>query len=184
MLLLRVDHEDGVGQPLEVLDAAEVPLELLPLVAQADRLLLGETFHGLGLLHLRELAQTQQPAADRAEVGEHPAQPSVVHERHVDPGGVVRNDFLGLLLRPDEQDDAAATAEPLDEGVGFLEPGQRSLEVDDVDPGTLPEEVPLHLRVPPSRLVAEVHARLEELPPGDDRHVCSFRLCPPLGSPR
>src|SRR5207244_13381107 len=102
----------------------------------------------------------------------------------VDPGRVLRNDFLSLLLRPDEQDDAAATAEPLDEGVGLLEPGQRSLEVDDVDPGTLPEEVPLHLRVPPSRLVAEVHARLEELPPGDDRHACSLRLCPPLGSPR
>src|SRR5207244_3871069 len=102
----------------------------------------------------------------------------------VDPGRVLRNDFLSLLLRPDEQDDAAATAEPLDEGVGLLEPGQRSLEVDDVDPRTLPEEVPLHLRVPPSRLVAEMHARLEELPPSDDRHgvllsvVSSARIDP------
>src|SRR4029077_17937836 len=104
----------------------------------------------------------------------HATQPAVVDEGHVDPARVTGDDLLGLLLRPDEQDDPATTAEPLHEGVRFLEPGQGLLEVDDVDPGTLPEEVPLHLRVPPSGLVAEVHARLEELPPGHDRHgACS-----------
>src|SRR5918994_2691574 len=41
VLLLGVDHEDRVGEPLEALHAAEVALELLLLVAQPDRLPLG-----------------------------------------------------------------------------------------------------------------------------------------------
>ena len=99
--------------------------------------------------------------------------------------GVLRDDLLGLLLRADEQDDAATAAEPLHEGVRLLEPREGLLEVDDVDPGTLPEQERLHLRVPPARLVAEVHACFEKLPPGDDRHGSdSFRFSPPSGSTR
>jgi hypothetical protein len=90
---------------------------------------------------------------------------------------VVGDHLLRLLLGADEQDRAAAAAEALDEVVGLLEAGQGPLEVDEVDPGTLPEQVGLHLRVPPARLVAEMHARLEELPPGDDRHEAA-----PFGS--
>ena len=86
--------------------------------------------------------------------------------------GVLLHDLLRLLLRADEQHDAAAAAEAADELVGLLEARQGLLEVDDVDAGTLPVQEAVHLRVPPARLVAEVHARFEELPPGDDRHGC------------
>src|SRR5207342_207836 len=105
-------------------------------------------------------------------------------EGHAHPRRMLGDDLLGLLLGADEQDDPASAAEALRERVGFLEAREGLLEVDDVDPGTLPEEVPLHLRVPPSCLVAEVHARLEELPPGDDRHgvllsvLSSARIAP------
>ena len=183
VLLLRVDHEDRVGEPLEVLDAAEVARELVALVAQADRFLLGQVVERAGALHLVQLAQAQQPLGDRREVREHAAEPAVVHERHADARRVLLHDFLGLLLRADEQHDAAAAAEALHELVGLLEAREGLLEVDDVDAGTLPVQESLHLRVPPARLVAEVHARLEELPPGDDRHeALLLGCCPPPGS--
>ena len=113
----------------------------------------------------------------------------MVHERHADPVGVLFHDLLGLLLRADEQDRPATSAQIANELVGLLDPLEGLLEVDDVDPGSLPEQIALHLRVPPPRLVAEVHAGLEELPPGDDRHVsllmCGFFLRPdlPVGGP-
>ena len=137
----------------------------------------GQAVHRAGLVHLDELAQTQQAALDGGEVGEHAAEPAVVDVGHVHAGGLLGHDLLGLLLRADEQHDAATAAEALDERVGFLEAREGLFEVDQVDPGTLPEQVRLHLRVPPARLVAEVHACFEKLPPGDDRHgSCSFRL--------
>ncbi len=89
---------------------------------------------------------------------------------------VLLDDLLGLLLGADEQDRPAATAEIADELVRLLDALEGLLEVDDVDPGSLPEQVALHLRIPPSGLVAEVHAGLEELPPGDDRHVTLLML--------
>ncbi len=178
VLLLRVDHEDRVGQPFEALHPAEVALELLLLVAQADRLLLGEEVERARALHLAELAQAEQPARDRLEVREHAAEPPGRDERHADASGVLVDDLLRLLLRPDEQDHAAAAAEIPRVRVGLLEPRQGLLEVDDVDPGAFPVQVPAHLRVPAPRLVPEVHPCLEELPPGDDRHGAPPSGCP------
>ena len=111
----------------------------------------------------------------------------MVHERHADAVGVLLHDLLRLLLRTDEQHGPPTSTEVANELVGLLEAGERLLEVDDVDPGSLPEQVALHLRIPPSGLVAEVHAGLEELPPGDDRHVSllwlSLRPDRPAGGP-
>ena len=184
VLLLRVDHEDRVGEPFEALHAAEVALELLLLVPQADRLALGEEVERARALHLAQLAQAEQSTRDRLEVREHPAEPAGRDERHPDANGVVGDDLLGLLLGPDEQDHAAAMTEIPRVRVGLLEARQGLLEVDDVDPGAFPVQVPAHLRVPTSCLVPEVHPCLEELPPGHDRHGALLPVVPPPGSAR
>lgn len=54
------------------------------------------------------------------------------------------------------------------------------LQVDDVDPAALGEDEALHLRVPPTGLVSEVNAAVEQLADGDDGHgrtPCWLRLC-------
>jgi len=78
--------------------------------------------------------------------------------------------FLGLLLRADEQDLPAIGGEVTYERVGLLDPDERLLEIDDVDPVALHEDEPLHLRVPPPSLMPEVDTRLQELLHRDDGH--------------
>src|SRR5215813_10483142 len=57
----------------------------------------------------------------------------------------------------------------LDELVSAVDELQRLLEVDDVDAVALGEYEPLHLRVPPTCLMPEMNAALEQLPHGDYR---------------
>ena len=57
-----------------------------------------------------------------------------------------------------------------DEVVRLVDEGERLLQVDDVDAGTLGEDEALHLRVPTAGLVPEVHAAVEQLANGDDGH--------------
>jgi hypothetical protein len=44
-----------------------------------------------------------------------------------------------------------------------LDLAQRLLQIDDVDAVALGEDEPAHLRIPPARLVTEVHTRREQL---------------------
>ena len=57
--------------------------------------------------------------------------------------------------------------------MGFLEQRRSLLEVDDVDPATLVEDEPAHLRVPAAGLVAKVDSGLQKLSHGDDSHGTS-----------
>jgi hypothetical protein len=107
--------------------------------------------------------ESLDPLAHRVEVGQQPAEPALVDVEHP---GFLRNGLdrvLGLLLRADEQDQAPARREILHEGAGTLQQRDRLHQVDDVDPVALAEDVAPHLRVPPARLVAEMHAGLQQL---------------------
>src|SRR5215470_1519936 len=57
----------------------------------------------------------------------------------------------------------------LNELVGAVDELQRLLEVNDVNAVALGEDETLHLRVPPTSLMPEVNAALEQLAHGDDR---------------
>src|SRR5207249_8763778 len=138
------------------LDAAEVALELLLLVPEAQHLLLGQEVERAPALHLTELAEANQPARDRLEVRQHAPEPPRIDERHADPRGVLLNRLLRLLLRADEQHGSASTPDLEGESVGLVEPGEGLLEVDDVDAGSLPVQEAAHLRVPAPCLVSEV----------------------------
>ena len=175
VLLLGVDHEDGVGQLVEAADAAEVALELLELTGVAQRLLLRHGVEVAGLLHGLELLHALHPGGDGLEVGEHAAQPALVHVGHAAGVGVDGDGSLGLLLRPDEEDGAAPGDEVPDVPVGLLDTLHGLLEIDEVDPVALAEDEATHLRVPPAGLVPEVDARAQQLLHGDDGHSdCSL----------
>ena len=137
---------------------------------EEERLLLGHGVELAGGPHAAVLLHLADALADGLEVGEHAAQPALVDVRHPDLLGVALDRVLGLLLGADEEDGAAVGDQVADEGVGILDPGQRLLQVDDVDATPLAEDEALHLRVPAAGLVSEVDTCLEQLLHGDDGH--------------
>ena len=87
--------------------------------------------------------------ADGLEIGEHAAEPAVAHVGHAAACVSLAADGLARrALGADEQHAATVGDEILADEAGRLEvEGQRLLEVDDVDPVTLAEDVGGHLRV-------------------------------------
>ena len=170
VLLVRVEHEDGVGRLLQVAQTTEVLLQLGELAVEQQRLFLD---HDLGLAgghHALVLEHLGDALGDRLEVREHAAEPPLVHVGHAALVGVALDGVLRLLLGADEEDRAATGDEIADEAVGLLDAGQRLLQIDDVDAVALTEDETLHLRVPPTGLVTEVCSGLQHLTHADDSH--------------
>ena len=171
MLLVGVHDPDGTGDLGHEADTTEGALELVALTAQAEQLTLGHAAGGdVVEVDLLELLEPLQPLVDGLEVGEHAAEPALVHVRHADALRLLSDGFLCLLLRADEQDAAAVGDGLLDELVGVVQVTESLVQIDDVDAVAVGEDEPLHLRVPPAGLVSEVDARLQHLAHGDDCH--------------
>src|SRR5690606_6267749 len=159
-------------------------LQLLLLAAAHEELLLGEPGPRLVLLvHRLEHLEPLDRLVHSREVRMHAAQPPLVHVRHADPRRLLGDGLLRLLLRPDEEDGPAVRDGLLDELVRTVDVGKGLLQVDDVDPVALREDEALHLRVPPTGLVAEVDAALELLRHGDDRRHVGPSIYVPAGTP-
>ncbi len=182
VLLLRVDDPDGAGHPGHVTDSAEGLLQLVLLPAQDEQLLLRHPGAG-DVVEVEELQllEALETLVDGLEVREHAAEPPLVDVGHADARRLLGDGLLGLLLRADEQDGAAVGDGLPDELVGTVDERQRLLQVDDVDAVALGEDEPLHLRVPPTGLVPEVDAALEQLAHGDDCHGEKTLLSAPPG---
>jgi hypothetical protein len=110
-----------------------------------------------------KIVQALDPLADRMEVREQASEPALVHVRHPSLFCHLLDRVLGLLLRANEQDDAAARREVVGELARTLEQHDRLLQIDDVDPVALAEDVAAHLWMPAPRLVAEVQPGLQQL---------------------
>src|SRR5262249_38478098 len=169
------------GELLEVADAAEVPLELREVAGDLESFLLRHLLRIARLHELFERAELRHARVNGLEVRERAAQPAVVHVGHAAAGRFLLDRLLGLLLGANEQHGAAFLHRAPDEAIGGVDPLQRLLEVDDVDAVALREDEPAHLRVPTTRLVAEMDAGLQQLLHGDDSHGTLPRLYPPPG---
>ena len=170
LLLAQVDHERCVRLALEVRDAAEVVLELLELGEHRDALLRRQQLELSLLLLAAQIVEPVDAIGDRAPVRQQPAEPAVTHVRHADALRLLLDRVLRLLLRADEQNRAVPLREVAGEVVRLLEQGLSLLEVDDVDAAALGEDESLHLRVPATGLVTEVHSGLQKLAHGDNSH--------------
>ncbi len=168
---LQVDHEDGVGDALHVLDAAEVGPELLEVCLRGDPLAGRQQLQlALGVVAL-EVVQAPDPQRDGLEVGQQPAEPAVVDVGHAGGLSDLLDHVPGLLLGADEQDRPAAAGDLVRELPGALQQLLGLQEVDDVDAVALAEDEAAHLGVPAARLVAEVNAGLQQLFDADLSHV-------------
>ena len=94
----------------------------------------------------------------------------MVHVRHANALCLLGDSFLSLLLGANKEDGSTVSNGFLHEIEGNIDVGNGLLEVDDVDAVTFGEDETLHLRVPTTGLVPEVHARFQKLAHGDDCH--------------
>src|SRR3569833_3273353 len=79
LLMADVDHQQRVGETRHVLDAAQAALEFFELAREAEGLFLAKTLEAAVLLHGLEVLQATDGLTDGLEVGEHAAQPALVH---------------------------------------------------------------------------------------------------------
>ena len=173
--LLVSTTQIGRRHLLHVADTAEAALELVLLAGQHQDFLLGATLEATGLLHGLELLEALQALVHGGEVGEHAAQPALVHVGHADAGRLLGDGLLRLLLGADEHDAAAVGDGLLDELVRLVDVGQRLLQIDDVDAVAVGEDEPLHLGIPATGLMPEVGAAVQQLLHGYNSHG---RPCP------
>ena len=68
-----VENKEGIGNPLHVLDALEVPEELELLAPQLDAFLLGHQTHAAVFFHRLNVLQAGHTLADGLEVGQQTA---------------------------------------------------------------------------------------------------------------
>jgi len=119
--------------------------------------------------------QALDALADRLEVRQQAAEPAVVDVRHAGLLGRVLDRVAGLLLRADEQHDAALVRDVRGELLRLAQQLLGLEQVDDVDAAVLAVDEATHLRIPAAGLVAEVHAGLQQLSDPDLGHgSCSL----------
>jgi len=167
--LVSITH--SASGSLRILDAGERVHQLFVLAAVVAHFFLGERLDHFRIGHrLFELFQAIDRRADRLEIGEHPAEPAVVHIVHPAAFGFFLDDILGLLLGADEEHRAAGGGEVAREVERRAEHLHGLLQIDNVDAVAGAEDVLLHLRVPPAGLMAEVNAGLQKLLHADFSH--------------
>src|SRR5215216_3113437 len=175
LLTLRVDHEDRPRQPLHLGDTSKVAPEFLVLTIEgkplpARPLLLGRLLHGL-----REVLTVLDARLDCLEFGQHPADVTLNDVGLASPYSLLGHVELGLLFRSNEQYLSPSLGHCAHELPGAFEKGDRLVKVDDVDAAALSEYIPLHLGVPPARLVTRSEEHTSELQ-SPDHLVCRLLL--------
>ena len=151
-------------------NAAKHPLQLGAFPGQHEDFLLGTTLKTALRLHCLQFLHAVQTLRHGLEVGEHTAQPPVVHIRHANTLSLFLDGFLGLLLGANIQNGAAVGDGFLDELESLINVGEGLLQVNDVDAVAFSEDEAAHLRVPTAGLMAEVHTRVQKLAHGNDCH--------------
>ena len=172
----HVDHENSVWQCSHVLDAADVFFQLFDFALEGQLLFLADRIEASFLLGFH-FFQALDRGLDRLEVGQHAAEPALVHVRDAGALGFSGDGFAGGALGPDHQDGAAVGGELLGELHRVLEHRQRFFQVDDVNTVAVAEDVWSHLGIPEAGLVTEVDAGFQHF-----THVRGHNLTPKVGS--
>ena len=178
-LLAGVDDENGAGQLLHFLYAAQILLQLFDLAQVLHNFLLGQHVKGAVFLHLLELGQTIHTAAHGLEVGEHTAQPTGIDIVLTAAGSFFLDGFLRLLLGADEQERAAVLRQVQHEVVSLFQLLDGFLQINNVDAVALRIDIGSHFGVPAAGLVTEVDASFEQLLHGYNVLICHNVLIPP-----
>src|SRR5581483_1851154 len=176
VLAVRVDDDDGRGEPVHLADALEVPEELALLAVEARDHLLRVARVLFRRLERLDLLEALEPAADRLVVRERAAEPALRDVVLPDARRLVLDELLELRLGADDEDLVAGGDDALEE---VRRPDQALdglAEIDQVDRVPLAVDERGHLRVPARAAVPEVDAGVDQLFEGDDgRHSKTLR---------
>ena len=179
VLLLGVNNPERARRLLQVADTAEALVKLVELALLDEQLFLGEAgLRGVLVVELLELLHAREALTDRVEVGQQTTQPTLVDVGLAHAHRLLGDGLLSLLLGAHKEHRSAAGDGLLDEVVSLVDVRQRLLKVDDVNARALGKDKTLDLRVPPTCLVSEVNAAVEQLANGYDGHEpfsCSQR---------
>ena len=137
---------------------AQVAQEFFALAAEGGEFFFG---HGLELrlfLDVFEILQTLHALANGGHVGEHTTEPAVIDVVLVGGFRRLTHGFLSLALATDEENLFVLAGKTGEEIRGFVEALDGFVEVDDVDPALILEEIRLHFGIPLFRLVTVVNA--------------------------
>jgi len=104
----------------------------------------------------------REASQDRREVGQRPAHPALVDERHAGARRFFGDRVLGLFLGADEEHRLAVGGLLADEVHRLVEAAHRLLQIDDVNAVTFGKDEGPHARVPATGLVTEVDAGFEQ----------------------
>ena len=163
LLSFQVDHEHRVGHALHVLHAAQVGAQLGEIGLCGHPLARGQQRElAIGLVAF-EVVQSADALANRLEVGQQPAQPAMVDERHLGCFGDILDRVASLLLGADEQHGSAAVGDRPGELLRLVQRRGGLEQVDDIDAAALAMDEAAHLWVPTACLVTEMDAGLQQL---------------------
>ena len=119
-MITDVDYKNRVWQSSHVLYAADVFFELFNLALEHQLFFFRQGVQAGFLLDLH-VFQTLDRRFDRFEVGQHAAQPTLVHKRDTRTLGFSGDDFAGLALGTDHQNSAAVSRQLLGKLGSLLE---------------------------------------------------------------
>ena len=170
VLFLGVDNPDRRRRLRQVANTTEALLQLDQLALLNEQFFLGETARRVVEVDFFELLHACEALRNRLEVREQTAEPALVDERLADALSLLGDRTLCLLLGANEEDGAAVGNGVLDVVIGLVDVRERLLEVNDVAAASFRENEALHLWVPATGLVPEVHAAVEQLANGYNGH--------------
>ena len=127
------------------------------LCSELRNFLLRQFLEGSVFLHLLDIVQSLDSAADGFVVGQHSAQPSLIDIILSASGSLVKDRVLRLLLCSHKENRLAGFGNVLHERIRFLNFLHRLLQIDNVDSISLCEDVRSHLRIPSPGLMSEMN---------------------------
>ncbi len=172
-LVLGIDNENRPWEMIHIPNTPQVVVELFTLLGEFDALVLGKQVDGPIVVNRVEVVQAFNALADRLEISEHSAEPAVLNIEHFCAVGLFVNGFLGLLLGSDKKNRSSGGRCFHYKIISGFEHFDGLLQIDDIDPVTSAKDIRFHLRVPPLRLVAEMHPSFKQFLHADIRHFHS-----------
>ncbi len=160
--MAHVDDEQHGRQVTQFTDAAQAQIQLLDLALDAQALRLLQQVEFAGVTPGLQLAQVVDALADGAPVGERAAEPTVVDIGLRGARRLAGDCILSLALGAHKQHVVPGRHRIADGVICLLDEDDGLLQIQDVDPVPLGENIRFHLRVPAPRPVPEVHPRFQK----------------------
>ena len=171
MLVVCIDYEQRVWQAAHIFDTAQAVFQLVQFTSAHQRFFLSQLIESTVLRLGFQIFQALDGLTNSFPVGQHAAQPAMVHEELVAAVSSIFHSFACSALSTNEQNLTFTGRDLAQLSQGFVEHWYSLLKVDDVNFVTCAEDERLHFRVPVTGLVTEVNTSLEHVAHGNSCHV-------------